>query len=126
MKAKQIPAYLFSFHGRINRLQWWTGQLIIFLPYITVCCFFADYNPAKLTYAIAFISCIPLCWIDLALSAKRYHDINKSGWRQLIGLMPIIGELWVIIELGFLRGVDLPNYYGYPGVFGRKTMSSET
>lgn len=27
----------------------------------------------------------------LAVSARRLHDVDKSGWWQLIGLIPIIG-----------------------------------
>jgi len=45
---------------------------------------------------------------------KRFHDRDKSGWWVLIGLIPIIGALWLLIELGFLKGTDGPNRYGPP------------
>jgi uncharacterized membrane protein YhaH (DUF805 family) len=51
-------------------------------------------------------------WIGLALAVKRWHDRNKSGWWVLIGLVPIIGQLWALIECGFLRGTTGPNIYG--------------
>ena len=35
---------------------------------------------------------------------KRFHDRDKSGWWVLIGLVPIIGAIWLLIELGFLKG----------------------
>jgi len=65
---------------------------------------------------------IPLIWIELAVSSKRYHDIGKSGWRQLLGLIPFIGKIWVGIELGFFQGHYRPNEYGYPDVFGQEAM----
>ena len=40
----------------------------------------------------------------IALYAKRWHDRGKSGWWSLIGLVPIIGGMWMLIELGFLKG----------------------
>jgi len=32
----------------------------------------------------------------------------------LIGLIPIIGGIWLLIELGFLKGTDGPNRFGSP------------
>ena len=58
---------------------------------------------------------MPLAWISLAVGAKRYHDMDKSGWRQALGLIPLIGPIWVFIELGFVRGTPGPNRFGYPG-----------
>ena len=48
----------------------------------------------------------------LAVYAKRWHDRGKSGWWTLIGLVPIIGGIWLLVELGFLRGTEGPNQYG--------------
>jgi uncharacterized membrane protein YhaH (DUF805 family) len=53
-----------------------------------------------------------LLWPSICLYAKRWHDRDKSGWWSLIGLIPIIGGLWMLIELGFLRGTDGPNRFG--------------
>ena len=47
----------------------------------------------------------------LAIHAKRWHDRNKSLWWQLISLIPIIGPIWVSIELGFLKGTKGINRY---------------
>jgi uncharacterized membrane protein YhaH (DUF805 family) len=48
----------------------------------------------------------------IALYAKRWHDRNKSGWWTLIGFVPIIGAIWIIVELGCLRGTEGANTYG--------------
>ncbi len=45
---------------------------------------------------------------------KRFHDRDKSGWWVLIGLVPLIGQLWLLIECGFLAGTPGPNRFGPP------------
>jgi uncharacterized membrane protein YhaH (DUF805 family) len=51
-------------------------------------------------------------WPSLAIYAKRWHDRNKSGWWSLIMFVPIIGGIWMLVELGFLRGTEGRNTYG--------------
>jgi uncharacterized membrane protein YhaH (DUF805 family) len=57
-------------------------------------------------------------WVALVLGVivyiKRFHDRDKSGWWVLIGLIPIIGAIWLPIELGFLKGTPRPNRFGPP------------
>ena len=33
----------------------------------------------------------------LAVSVRRLHDIGKSGWYYLIGLVPIVGSLILLV-----------------------------
>ena len=51
-------------------------------------------------------------WIVLAAHVKRWHDRDKSGWMALISLIPILGTVWVLVELGFLGGTKWANRYG--------------
>ena len=39
--------------------------------------------------------------LTIIVYVKRFHDRDKSGWWVLIGLIPIIGVIWLLIELGF-------------------------
>ncbi len=48
----------------------------------------------------------------LAIGIRRYHDRNKSAWWLLLSLIPLVGGLWMFIELGFLKGTEGPNGYG--------------
>ena len=115
---------LFSFQGRIRRLQWWLGSLIaigitIAVVMVFVFSVFAAYGgseavPQEVTpvlgaAVIAFYGV--LIWMQLALSTKRYHDRDKSGWWVLVGIIPF-GSIWVLIELGFLDGTQGPNRFG--------------
>lgn len=37
-----------------------------------------------------------LCQV-LAVFVRRMHDVGKSGWWFFIGLIPIIGAIWLLI-----------------------------
>jgi uncharacterized membrane protein YhaH (DUF805 family) len=39
---------------------------------------------------------------------QRLHDRDKSGWWVLITLIPILGDLWLVVECGCLRGTMGP------------------
>ena len=47
----------------------------------------------------------------LAVSVRRLHDTNRSGWNILWGLMPVIGPL-ILIFLYATEGTNGPNRYG--------------
>ncbi len=47
-----------------------------------------------------------------AVTVKRYHDRNKSGWWAWLVLIPVIGWLWQLVELGFFAGTPKANRYG--------------
>jgi uncharacterized membrane protein YhaH (DUF805 family) len=54
-----------------------------------------------------------VCWMAfLAGGVKRCHDRGRSGWFQLIGVIPLIGWIWIFVELGCLRGTPGPNRFG--------------
>lgn len=41
----------------------------------------------------ALVSIIP----SLAVGVRRLHDVGKSGWFYLIGLIPLIGSIWLLV-----------------------------
>ena len=53
-----------------------------------------------------------LLWPAIAVSAKRWHDRDKSGWWVLLVLVPVVGWLWALFDNGFLRGTPGPNRFG--------------
>ncbi len=55
---------------------------------------------------------LALLWSALAVSAKRWHDRDKSGWWALVQFIPVIGWLWTLVENGLLRGTPGPNRFG--------------
>ncbi len=107
--------YLFtSFEGRIGRQAYWMGILAM-----TAFAFIAGLLEAILGTGgeegygvITILASLALIYPAIALYAKRWHDRGKSGWWTLIGLVPVIGGLWMLIELGFLKGTNGSNQYG--------------
>jgi uncharacterized membrane protein YhaH (DUF805 family) len=50
---------------------------------------------------------------SLAVGARRLHDIGKSGWLQLLGLIPLIG--WILLIYWAAQPGDSgANQYGSP------------
>ena len=60
-------------------------------------------------------------WI--AVGIKRCHDRNRTGWFLLIGLIPLV-SIWLVVELGFLRGTVGQNRFG-PDPLAGSTEYSE-
>lgn len=103
----------FSFNGRINRSTYW---LKFFLPMIL---FFVVLGAIAALVGSGFemiilIFQVLIIWPSLAVAVKRWHDRDKSGWWIFIGIIPIIGGIWALVENGFLAGTDGYNQYGYP------------
>lgn len=56
---------------------------------------------------------------NLAVIVRRLHDQDKSGWWFFIGLVPIIGGIWLLV-LYLTDGTPGPNRFG-PDPKGRGT-----
>jgi uncharacterized membrane protein YhaH (DUF805 family) len=48
---------------------------------------------------------------SVAVSVRRLHDTGRSGWWQLIGIIPVIGWIVIIVFLA-TDGERQPNAYG--------------
>ena len=33
----------------------------------------------------------------LAVAVRRLHDVGKSGWMFFIGLIPLVGTIWLLV-----------------------------
>ena len=106
-----ITNLLFSFNGRINRTKYWLTYLILGIVPIFVILLFAAIS-SELAIVLYIVYAVIVIWPSLAITAKRWHDRDKSAWWILIGFIPIIGALWSLIELGFLKGTDGENRFG--------------
>jgi len=50
----------------------------------------------------------------LAMWIRRLHDRNKSGLWLIFACVPVIGQAWMIWELGFMPGKAGANRFGPP------------
>lgn len=106
----------FSPDGRINRQAYWVGWLALF----------------GANFVLSWTAIVPLvtiyCWI--CISAKRFHDMGKSGWLAAIpviaGLvLPMLGVVALFIGIAAAaisneagEGAAAAGVLGGLGVFG--------
>jgi uncharacterized membrane protein YhaH (DUF805 family) len=96
------------FSGRATRSEFWYFVLINFI--VTIVLGVVDKSMGLggilgIVYGLAVL--IP----GIAVGARRLHDIGKSGWMQLIILIPLIGLIWLIV-LFALESYPGKNKYG--------------
>jgi uncharacterized membrane protein YhaH (DUF805 family) len=116
-------AYLFSFHGRMRRRDWWLTRLVAWVPMIVLMAFTDTLG--MLTGALDGAALlrpgvwIPLAvvfpiiaWFDVATSVKRLHDIDITGWAYLMIFVPWIGAVANFVVMGCLDGTRGPNKFG--------------
>ncbi|MFO1119461.1 MAG: DUF805 domain-containing protein [Rhodospirillales bacterium] len=104
--------FLLSFDGRTGRSDYW---LRFNLPVIVISAILGAVEGAANGGEIGLLSSLFMLaalWPSWAVGVKRCHDRDRSGWFLLIGLIPIVGGIWLLVELGFLRGTIGPNKYG--------------
>jgi uncharacterized membrane protein YhaH (DUF805 family) len=137
-----LSSLFLSLDGRINRAQFWIGTVILAVisfaaTYLIVLLVGVSQGAIALSAAVAFA----LAYLSYAVMAKRFQDRDKPGWLALIGLVPVYAVnllytfdvfdslnpstwaqgadvvislifLWILVELGFLKGTQGPNRYG--------------
>ncbi len=95
----------FDFETRSSRKEFWYWQLFRILMFLSIT-YLESLGLSGLLFISNFIFLIP----EVAVSIRRLHDINKSGWWILLTLT-IIG----IIPLTYfycIKGDDGANDYG--------------
>ncbi|MBU3668742.1 MAG: DUF805 domain-containing protein [Candidatus Taylorbacteria bacterium] len=101
------------FEGRARRAEYWYFVLFSTLISIVIGLLESvdpvsqEFGTGTLGFAYNLLILLP----SLAAGARRLHDINKSGWFLLIGIIPILG--WILIIVWLARKGDAgPNDYG--------------
>ena len=108
-ESMSIFQFLFSFNGSISVGEYWLKYLIPYYGIIFLLTYLetGGLNTDTLeeggsSWAVGFI--VLFLYPSLAISVKRLHDRGRTGWFLLIGLIPIIGSIWLTIELAILGG----------------------
>ena len=113
-----IMHLLFSFQGRIRRLHYWLAAISVGVvvgvigSVLMSLSGMAQGTPNPIIMALLAVIYLVDLYVGLALGAKRCHDRDKSAWFLAIGLIPLIGAIWLFIELGILDGTQGPNRFG--------------
>jgi uncharacterized membrane protein YhaH (DUF805 family) len=89
-----------DFTGRASRSEYWWWFLFALLATIATG-IISDKSSALFSFALL----LP----GLAVGARRLHDIDKSGWLQLLYFIPFIG--WIIVIYWATRESVEPNRF---------------
>lgn len=112
MKFAEAVQFVFSnyatFTGRAGRSEFWYWVLFTFLVSIVIS-ILASMIASSLSYVGNLFSLATLI-PSIAVGARRMHDIGKSGWWQLVNLVPVLG--WVYFIYLAAQPSDGPNAYG--------------
>ena len=91
-----------DFSGRAKMPEFWWFALFCFVGGIVL-----EFAHSYISLAFSLATLLP----SAAVGARRLHDTNKSGWMQLIWLIPILGWIYMIYLL-VQDGDVADNQYG--------------
>ena len=103
-----------DFSGRASRSEFWWFELFLWIAMIVAAIIdtmmlgysFEDYGPIYIIYCV--VTFLPA----IAVGARRLHDINRSGWWQLL-YITLIGIILLIIWWATV-GENKKNNHGNP------------
>lgn len=117
IKSELSPDRLFSHEGRVGV---WRYNARIFQGVLMLLAAAAVIGAGYFSGSdiVFMLSLVPGAVVGIAAvvmmvytSIKRLHDLNFSGWFYLIGIIPIVGALWVLYY-ALKPGKDDDNRFG--------------
>jgi len=104
-----------EFTGRSRRKEYWMFTLLAIGIYIVASILdriagmngmiAGRYGPIMALVALGLL--VP----SIAVSIRRLHDSDRSGWWLLLGLVPMVGEIIVLVFM-VLKGTPGTNRFG--------------
>ena len=79
-----------DFTGRASRSEYWWFMLFLFL---------VSAGTSMFSEVVSGLFSLAVLVPWLAAGARRLHDTNRSGWLQLLWIVPLIGWIIVIVFL---------------------------
>ena len=103
-----------TFDGRASRSEYWWFQffyMLVVLVAVILDSILVGGNPES-AGALEIVSQLLLLLPALAVTARRLHDVNRSGWWMLVGIT-IVGLIPLFIWW-LAPGTNKKNKYGNP------------
>ena len=77
-----------DFNGRSRRSEYWWAYLAVVIISAVLTAVLGE-----LAYIWSLATLVP----QIAITIRRLHDIGKSGWFYLIGLIPLAGPIILLV-----------------------------
>ncbi len=105
-----VTQHYFDFNGRARRAEFWWYILVYLIIEVILG---VIQGMVGLGTLLTGIFGIALLLPSLGVAVRRLHDIGRSGWWILIGLVPLVG--WAIIIY----------WYAQPGATGANAFGAD-
>jgi uncharacterized membrane protein YhaH (DUF805 family) len=90
-----------DFDGRASRSELWWWVLFVFL---------ASAAASTISPVVSGLFSLGVFLPNIAVAARRLHDIDRSGWFQLVVLIPLFG--WILMIYWCVQEAKDPNRFG--------------
>ncbi len=90
-----------DFKGRASRSEYWWYALFIVLVSLGL---------SMVNDTVSALFGLATLLPSIAVATRRLHDTNRSGWLQLIVLIPIVG--WLVMLYFLVQEPKEPNRFG--------------
>ena len=103
-----------TFNGRGSRSEYWWFMLFFVL---------VGAIASTVNERLGNLAVLLLLLPNLAVGARRLHDIGKSAWFLLLNFVPLVGMV-ILIWWACRKGDEAPNEFGPPalGVVPREAL----
>jgi len=105
-----------NFNGRARRSEYWwfalmNALILLFFGILIGVSISMENDILMYVFVTLFViyflaTIIP----NIAVTVRRLHDINKSGWYYLVSFIPYVGGIWILILTCTNGTVGLNNY----------------
>lgn len=114
---------MLDFRGRSGRPEYWMFQFFLMLQIAVMVALIVAFAPSDggslpwtspvtmLLTVLGTAAAVGWLWAGLALSVRRYHDQDRSGWFVLLGAIPYVGGLIAFVFM-CMPGTVGPNRFG--------------
>ena len=93
-----------DFNGRASRPEFWWWVLFVVL---------VSGATGAVSHMLSGLFSLAVLVPGLAVAARRLHDTDRSGWLQLVALIPLIG--WILMIYWCVQEPKEPNRFGSSG-----------
>jgi uncharacterized membrane protein YhaH (DUF805 family) len=98
-----------NFSGRAPRSEYWYWTLFAIL--LVLAAFLIDVSIGREQGILTVIAELIIALPGLAVSVRRLHDLDKSGWFVLLAFVPLVGSIILLIWF-CMRGTAGSNRFG--------------
>ena len=105
-----------DFEGRARRREYWMFTLMYLIVYVALAIVggilsIISSTLGSLVFGLIGLASLAVLIPSIAVTVRRLHDVDKSGWFILVSLIPVIGGFY-LLYLTIIEGTKGDNQYG--------------